>query len=62
MSSYAIRYNHPLFLAFDKLLVMLGRGSSADHATETAAGKHNHVPLVIGTNAEEFASLLGNVR
>jgi voltage-gated potassium channel Kch len=49
LSSYGIRYNHPLYLAFDKLMAKLGRGTSASNATEAAAaGKHGQPVVILG--------------
>ncbi len=45
LSSYAIRFNHPLYLAFDKLMASLGRGSAVDSAT--GAGDTEGRPVVI---------------
>lgn len=48
MSSYSIRYNHQLFLAFDKLMARLGRGSAATAQPETAATHEDHPVVLLG--------------
>jgi Kef-type K+ transport system membrane component KefB len=49
MSSYLIRYNHQLYVAFDKLMAKLGRGSTAQNAGEAAAaGKHDQPVVLLG--------------
>jgi voltage-gated potassium channel Kch len=47
LSSYGIRYNHPLFLMFDKLMAKLGRGSSAANAADASAGGKYDQPVVL---------------
>ena len=46
LSSYAIRFNHPLYLAFDRLMGRLGRGSVVAQAAETAAKEHQPVAIL----------------
>jgi Kef-type K+ transport system membrane component KefB len=45
LSSYAIRYNHQLYLAFEKLMARLGRSAAA--ADEKAAGHKEHRPVAL---------------
>ena len=71
MSSYAIRYNHPLYLAFERLMARLGRPSTS--ADAAAAGHREHRPVallgvhrtaraVVNTLAERSPELLKQVR
>ena len=45
LSSYGIRFNHRLYLAFDRLLAKLGRGSAVEAAA--AAGEREDRPIVL---------------
>ena len=47
MSSYLIRYNHQLYVGFDRLMAKLGRGTAADNATEAAAAGAHDQPVVL---------------
>jgi Kef-type K+ transport system membrane component KefB len=71
LSSYGIRYNHQLYLAFEKLMAKLGRGATA--ADESAAAHREHRPVallgvhrtaraVIGALSDRSPELLKQVR
>lgn len=47
LSSYGIRFNHPLFLAFDRLMAQLGRGSAVA-ATLDEAKKEDRPIVLLG--------------
>ena len=46
LSSYGIRYNHQIYLAWERLMQKLGRGSSESEAA--AHGKHEHPVVILG--------------
>jgi len=47
LSSYAIRYSHPLYLAFDRLMARLGRGGAAQSDTIGPATRGDPRPITI---------------
>jgi len=46
LSSYAIRYNHELYLAFDRALTRFGRPRGPDAAADAAAGAHPTIAIL----------------
>jgi Kef-type K+ transport system membrane component KefB len=64
MSSYAIRFSHPLYVAWDKLLVKLGRGAAAEEApvakaSDGEANAEGRCPVVILGIHRSARSLIG---
>jgi Kef-type K+ transport system membrane component KefB len=71
LSSYAIRYNHSLYLAFEKLMARLGRpsadakaadGSHKEHRPVALLGVHRTARALLNTLAEHSPELLKQVR
>lgn len=46
LSSYAIRFNHPIFLAWDRLLTRLGRGTSVMSEKDSDKGEGRPIVLL----------------
>jgi Kef-type K+ transport system membrane component KefB len=63
MSSYAIRFSHPLYVAWDKLLVKLGRAADEEPVAENADGAAGEgdarCPVVILGVHRSARSLIG---
>jgi hypothetical protein len=62
MSSYAIRFSHPLYLAWDRMLAKLGRGTSEDgarpHAADAGEQRCPVIMLGVHRSARSLVSLL----
>jgi Kef-type K+ transport system membrane component KefB len=56
ISSYAIRFNHPLYLAFDRLMSKIGRGSAVE-SVEAAAPKEDRPIVLLGVHRAARAIL-----
>ena len=61
LSSYSIRFSHPLYLLFNRLMAKVGRGAAAE-SEGAAAGGHAAQPVAIlgvHRNARAFIDALG---
>lgn len=71
MSSYGIRFNHQLYLAFDRIMAKLGRGSAVEGAVDDAQkedrpivllGVHRGARALIRAAGQHDAALLSRIR
>ena len=73
LSSYAIRFNHQLYLAFDRLLTRMGKPGTVAASEASASAAHAHRPVallgvhrtaraVVGVLSEQSPSLLTCLR
>ena len=71
LSSYAIRFNHPLYLAFERLMAKLGRPASLtddaatvhkEHRPVALLGVHRTARAVVAALADRAPELLKQVR